>query len=261
MKRFLNLLSTGALTLALVLAVSSCEKKEPSYGLTTVSVVTASGQSYNFTIDQTALKADNTADPVPIYTQDAVLKSCTVNVAATLDAVIAYKGATVTSGVIEGVDMTSPLSITVSFEEWTKTYTVTMVKGEVSADLQKGVRMSADFTKTGLPSNLTDYDVVYNGGKFYMNSCTYEASATEGEAGTAHYDIYTSIDGINWSAVSSDLKVIGAVGARAVALDGKVYVIGGCKTWGKDVEGNDPETAEFWGMTDYKIHDLKVFTS
>ena len=157
--------------------------------------------------------------------------------------------------------MTSPLSITVSFEEWTKTYTVTMVKGEVSADLQKGVRMSADFTKTGLPSNLTDYDVVYNGGKFYMNSCTYEASATEGEAGTAHYDIYTSIDGINWSAVSSDLKVIGAVGARAVALDGKVYVIGGCKTWGKDVEGNDPETAEFWGMTDYKIHDLKVFTS
>ncbi len=258
MKKLFGFLSMIAIASVMMLSATSCEEKEPSYGLSSLSVTTVSGQSYNFTVDQTNLTVDNTSDPVSFLTQEADLKNCTVTFAATLDAVVTYNGATA-AGTLTGIDMTSPIRLTVSIDKWSKVYTVTLVKGEVSSDMKQGVRMSSNISATGIPSNLTDYDVVYLNGKFYMTTCGYNGPVGDATEGTGYYEVYSSINGVTWQKVSSNLSTVGAVGARAVVVNNKAYVIGGCRAWGNDVDGNAPEYELSWGMVSYTVHALRVY--
>lgn len=241
----------------MLFSATSCEEEEPTYGLTSLSLVTLSGQTYAFSIDQTLLVVDNTADPIPIYTQEADLKSCTINFTPTLDAVVSFGGTDLQTTTIEKVDVTAgPLKMKVTFGKWSKEYTINVVIAEVQEDLKKGVRMIADIRQGGVTADLTDYDVMYLNGKFYMNASGYVAADSLGT-----YRMYSSINGINWTIIESDTTSVGAVGARSVALDGKGYVIGGCRSWGLDVDGNSPETALSWGMLGYTVKHLKVFSS
>ena len=123
MKKLFGFLSMIAIASVMMLSATSCEEKEPSYGLSSLSVTTVSGQSYNFTVDQTNLTVDNTSDPVSFLTQEADLKNCTVTFAATLDAVVTYNGATA-AGTLTGIDMTSPIRLTVSIDKWSKVYKI-----------------------------------------------------------------------------------------------------------------------------------------
>ena len=240
MKRtFLTICAAASIFAAMLLA-ASCQEKEPSYGLTSVSLVTTAGQSYDFAIDQTALTVTNTSDPIPTLTQDVELKTATLKVASTLETTISVNGTAVTSGEAT-VDATGAITITVQYsEKWMKTYTVTVVKAEVSSDLSKGVKVTGDIRAGGIPSDVTGYDVVYMNGRFYMYASEYDGT-------NAKYTVFSSTNCTQWT--STGASSVGAVGSRAVVLGSKSYLMGGCRYWGKDEDGKDPElSGSGWGL-------------
>jgi hypothetical protein len=240
---------------------TSCSEEDPApvVGITAISVTPeGSSVSYNATITGTTAVVE-----VDGETTDEALANATVSAVATLGSAVYFNDEPVGAGVT--ADFTAPVTLVAKGADGKSVaYTVTVerVFGNVGMTIK-----SSRFN--GFPANLVDYDVTYFKGKFYAITAS---TTTEGEVVTEHYDLFSSVDGVNWvkvdyntitegvdlpNKVSAEGEVleekqegyvVGGEGARLLVHNDRMYVLGGARLKGQDIYGNAPEVMDWgWG--------------
>lgn len=274
MKKFLWILVA-----AVCMLTTSCSSDDDSTTTAAVGILTAkitpegSAVSYDCTVDHSKLTIDNTVNPVQWDVTDAALKQTTLTVTTTLGAT-AYAGSTaITSDGVE-IDATAPVSITVKDAAGnSKTYTLNVTRSETATGDDMIIKSS---TLKGLPqTGLLDYDMAYFNDRFY-------AAVTSLTDKVENYQLFTSDDGVNWTEVNYQTPVagltlpegqtayvIGGEGAHFATFGGKLYLMGGARTYGADKYGNASEGTDWgWGpikqlntWRSYSTSDGTTFTA
>ena len=150
------------------------------------------------------------------------------------------------------IDVTAPVTLQVSDAAGTTvTYTLNVVRATTASGDAVSIKSS---TFQGFPASATllDWDMAYFQDKFY-------AIVTSLDGTTENYQLFSSVDGVNWTEVAYQVStagvslpdtidgyVIGGEGARLAVLNDRMYVLGGARTQAADRFG---EAAELdWGM-------------
>lgn len=258
MKKFLSYLLIAVLTIG----ASSCSSSDddgPVVGISTVTLTPkGSAISYNALVSQATGTISNTDDPFAWDVTDAAIEQTTVKATATLGATVYCNGAVVpTDGVT--VDLNGK-SVTLEVKDESgkvsRSYTLTAVRS-TEAGTETMVIKSSQFQ--GFPSGVVFYDMVNFKGMFYAH-----VVSVDGE--TENYEIYNSVDGVNWNKVDyqcagADKFVVGGEGASIAVLNDKLFIIGGARSKGKDIYGNESETSEGWMGPEVRIKAFRVYSS
>lgn len=251
---------------AMCLLVSACSESENTDTTAAVGILSAkitpanSAVSYNCAVDQTTLKIYNTADPVQWDVTDACLQQTTLTVSTTLGGTAYYNGTAIGS---DGVVIDATKTITVEVKDGsgtTKSYTLTVTRSTEATGDDMVIKASAF---KGFPTGVIDYDMAYFNDRFYAH-----VVSVSGE--TENYQLFTSVDGVNWTEVNyqttttgitlpegQSAYVIGGEGAHFTVFNNKLYLIGGARTKGADKYGNEAETD--WGMA--TISDWRSYST
>lgn len=239
---------------------TSCSEDDPApvVGITAISVTPeGSAVSYNATITGTTAVVE-----VDGETTDEALANATVSAVATLGSAVYFNDEPVGAGVT--ADFTGAVTLVAKGADGKSVaYTVNVerVFGSVGMTIK-----SSRFN--GFPANVIDYDMTFFKGKFYaIVSSTTEEVKVEGEGEEAvevnvtveHYDLFSSVDGVNWVKVEYNVStegvtlpegqdgyVVGGEGARLVVHDGRLFVMGGSRLNGEDIYGNPSEMVDGW---------------
>lgn len=255
--RLLSLLVAAAVSVTLF---SACQKEDTSpFGITEMSLTMPNGRTVKCTVNQDALTIDNGNDPVetglpaPMY----IMK---VNYKATLETTVTYNGAPLQSGVTE-IDFSSPVVLEAK-KPGKKTdrkinYTVTVKSDANDKSETEGKKLNEDMTKAGFPA-CSYADVAVFKDEFY--AITAEFPSGTATTDPAYYRVYKSMDGISWTKVETNLKVIGGMGARLMVFKDKLWSFGGGRYYGTDEDGN-ASSAGWFGPTDYNIPEFFVYST
>ncbi|MBR1869701.1 MAG: exo-alpha-sialidase [Bacteroidales bacterium] len=255
MRNIAKTLLSAALLSVGVLLLSSCKKdKEDTFGILTASISLPSGQTFECAVDQKAFTITNEADPAEPGTADQFLVKITYT--ATIGTTVNYNGEPLQSGITE-VDLSSPAVIVAIKGGKEVTYTVTLAEDANDDSMTKGKRVNSDMTAAGFP-HCAWFDIAYFKGAFYAITSSYpDGTAAEN---TAYHNVYKSIDGISWTKVTTNIKVVGAFGAKLVVFKDKLYAVGGGYLYGKNEDEYGPEL--MWGMAGfYDIAELYIYSS
>ena len=264
MKKFQTMIMLALAAGAFVSCSDSDDDKTPVVGITSVSVTPAgSAKAYTCVIDQNTLKIENTNDSVEWDVMDANLKQAAILATGTLGTDV-YIG-TERVNTMTGIDVTSAVSLTVKDEKGnSKTYTLNVVKAKTAngADM---VNKSSAFQ--GFPTGLLDYDMCVFNGKIY-------AITTSLNGETENYQLFSSEDGIKWNEIDYKTDragvslpegqkgyVIGGEGARLAVFNGRMYVVGGARTFGADKYGNPADVSDGWNGPAKDIPTLQLFST
>lgn len=224
-----------------------------------------SALDYECDIDQAARKIENTNDSVDWLTTDAAMQQSVLKASATLGATVYYNGSPVsTDGVL--VDVTQPISIEARGASSTTTYVVNVVKANgPKAGEDAFAKKASNFV--GFPAGVIDYDIAYFDGKFF-------ATVTSLAGETEKYQMFSSVDGINWSEVAYKADVTGVVlpegqtsyviggeGARLFVFNDRLYVWGGARTKGADIYGNAAEIEDGWSGPAPTLKNFRLFST
>ena len=233
---------------------TSCSPDEevpaPAVGITEIKV-TPQGSAVSYTATITDLTA---VVGIPFDVTDAALGAATVEATPTLGTEVYYNNEPVGAGVV--VDLTSPVTLVAKgANDVANAYTLSVSR--VSSDGADMVIKSSKFL--GFPAGLYDYDVTYFNGKFYAITTALSGAGTENDPIIENYQLFSSADAINWSEVKYNTStvgvslpegqngyVIGGEGARLAVHKGRMYVLGGARTMGVDIYGNEAES--MWGV-------------
>lgn len=232
---------------------TSCEPEPdpaPAVGITEIKV-TPEGSAVSYTA---AISGFNAVVGIPADVEPAALDSATIEVTATMNTEIFYNNAVVVAGTV--VDLTQPVVLTAKGAGIENVYTLTAEPTEVAfGDM---ALKSSKFI--GFPEGLVDYDVTYFNDKFYAITTSVAEVVKDSIPSTVeYYQLLSSTNGINWSEVAYKTStegvvlpegqngyVIGGEGARLVVHNGRMYVLGGARTKGEDIYGNEAENS--YGM-------------
>lgn len=257
MKKLLSYLMVSVLALSLW-SCSSSDDDAPVVGIATVTLTPkGSAVSYNAIVSQATNTISNADDPFAWDVTDAAIEQTTVKATATLGATVYCNGAVLpTDGVtvdLNGKSVT--LEVKDASGKVSRAYTLTAVRS-TEAGSETMVIKSSQFQ--GFPSGVISYDMVNFKGMFYA----YVVSVN-GE--TENYEIYNSVDGVNWSKVDyqcagADKFLVGGEGASIAVLNDKLFVIGGIRTKGKDILGNEAEVSNGWLGPEPKVY-FRVYSS
>ncbi|MGN0282374.1 MAG: hypothetical protein ACI4B3_08755 [Prevotella sp.] len=249
MKKFAFMFVAALLTATFV-SCSDSDDAKPAIGITGVTVTPeGSPKSYNCIIDQATLTIENTNDSVDWDVIDATLKKTIVKATATIGGTVYVGTEAIGADGIE-VDATSSITLTVKDEiGQVVSYTLKVVKATTASgdDMIKKSSMLS-----GMPSGIVDYDVTVFNDKFY-------AFVTSVSGENENYQLFTSDNGLNWTEVEYKTDatgvtlpegqteyVIGGEGTRLQVFNGKLYVLGGSRTLGKDKYGNEANIESGW---------------
>lgn len=259
------LMIVAALTTATFVSCSDSDDEKPAIGITGVTVAPeGSAKAYNCVVDQTALTIENTNDSVDWDVIDATLTKTTVKATSTIGGTV-YVGTEVVGADGIVVDASSPVTLTVKDEiGQIKSYTLKVVKATTASGDDMLKKAS---TFNGLPANLVYYDMTVFNNKFYAYTVSLNGETEE-------YQLFSSENGLNWTEVAYKTDatgvnlpegqseyVIGGEGATLQVFNGKLYVLGGARSLGKDKFGNDNDAQEFWGMVMVNIPGWRAYST
>lgn len=224
-------------------------------GITSVTVKPeGSAKEYRCTPNQSTGIIENTSDRVDWDVTDASLTRTMVKVTATLNTVVYYNDQVIGADGLE-IDVKNSVTLTAKDNSGnTKVYTLNVVRA-TTASGETMVLKSSSFQ--GLPSNLLSFDMAYFKDKFYAIT-TSVTGADENKV--ENYQLFSSVDGLNWTEVAYQADVtgvnfadgqvndyvIGGEGARLAVFNDRMYVLGGARTQAPDKFGNAAENS--WGM-------------
>jgi len=240
MKRLSNFFVALAL-ISLPIAIFSCkdEKDDETIGLTSLKLVLSGGKSYDFVLNQTANTAVNSQDSLPSNTPDALLQTATVQYTTTLGAELYYSGAKVET--TTEIDFTGAVTLEVKKGSVNRTYTVSVVKATQDKSATEGEKLTSDVRLSGFPQKAIRYEVVYFNDKFYAAVVSYDATDDK-----SFYEIYSSVDGTQWTKVNTTPNSIGGVESRLVVFKDRLHLLSGGRFWGTDENGVPAEAVEDW---------------
>ena len=247
---------------------TSCEKEDPvapAVGITEIKV-TPEGSAVSYTA---AINGYDAVVAVPVDMLDAALAAATIEATPTMGSEVLYNNETIGAGVV--VDLTSPVTLIAKGTDGkTVAYTVTVTRAS-AADGNMLVKSSKFI---GFPAGLIDYDVTYFNNKFYAITTAVSGTGTEEDPMVEYYQLFSSTDGINWSEVKynastegvvlpegQDGYVIGGEGARLAVHNGRMYVLGGARTKGADIYGNEAELGDGWFGPSPEIRAWRSFST
>ena len=222
----------------------------PAVGITEIKV-TPEGSAVSYTA---AIEATNAVVAVSWDVTDAQLAAATIEATPTMGSEVFYNEQPVGAGIV--ADLTSPATLTAKGANGTTVaYTVTVTRSAA----EDGDMLVKSSKFIGFPEGLVDYDVTYFNNKFYAITTSVSGAGTEEDPIVENYQLFSSSDAINWSEVAynastegvalpegQDGYVIGGEGARLAVHNGRMYVLGGARTKGADIYGNEAE-ADDWG--------------
>ena len=239
-----------------IAGLSSCSDDDDDKlvsGVLSLSMKLEDGTGVDFYVDQTSNSIDNRYSQLGKYISDeewAQMEVVSIN--KTINTSIQYKGVEVMTGTI--VDFSNEVTFTAINGTNVKAYTLKVLVSEEESTNAQGVLITSDMTAGGLPAFL-DFDVAYFNDKFYMIGFTTPTDST------SKYEIYSSENARSWSKVETNIKSVGGLGAKLVAYNNKLYVIGGTKSWGTDEEGNEQEIMNNWGVVGPYIQARRIWSS
>lgn len=107
----------------------------------------------------------------------------------------------------------------------------------------------------GTAENVVWTDATVFNGKIFSLVVSLDKS---GEENVEKYELYNSEDGAAWTkveyTVDGEAGLIGGEGARLVVNNGKLYVLCGLRTMGKDVLGGDAEKSDWFGIIEPSLY-------
>lgn len=236
-----------------VLGFTSCSDDDdsaPAVGITSITV-TPEGSAVGYSATFAGLNA-TVGIPADVFSLET-LTNATVEATATMGTEVFYNGEAVGEGIV--IDLTKPVVLVAKGSGIENSYTLTVTPVEVSYG-----DMALKSTKfIGFPQGLVDYDVTFFNGKFYAITTAVTGAGSEEDPIIEHYQLFSSEDAINWTEVEyttstegvvlpegQDGYVVGGEGARLVVFNDRMYVLGGARTKGADIYGNEAES--MWGM-------------
>ena len=133
--------------------------------------------------------------------------------------------------------------VEVVYKDATRHYQMKLFVEQADHSETLGAKINTDMRMTGLPS-FNWYTSAWFKGQLYILGAHYPGGTLA--SATAYYELYSSPDGISWTKVDTNPRVIGGFGAKLIVYNDKLYVIGGGRNYGTDIDGNKPETSVTW---------------
>lgn len=260
-----NRISSMILCVALAASAAvsvSCQKeeKEDKFGILTMSLAMPNGQAIECVVNGDALTIDNSADPIEPGLPASML-DMTVTFTATIGTEVSCNGTSLVSGE-SVIDVSEPVTLVATKNGKSVNYTLTIVSDPNDKTETEGKKVTADMRQAGFP-DAAWYDIVMFKGAFWALTSSYPDGTAE--TNTAYYQVYKSLDGISWSKVNTNIKAVGAYGARLVVFGDKLFALGGGKYYGTDEDGVAPDLmygmANISGMFAYSSEDGENWTA
>ena len=230
------------------------------------ATVTPAGSAISYSCAPNGMVLENTNDSVQWDVSDAALANAVVTATPTLGCTVSYNGQAISEAGVT-IDVTSPVTLQVSDAAGTTvTYTLNVVRATTASGEAVSIKSS---TFQGFPASasLLDWDMAYFQDKFY-------AIVTSLDGTTENYQLFSSVDGVNWTEVayqvstagvslpdSIDGYVIGGEGARLAVLNDRMYVLGGARTKGADKYGNAAEVSDGWFGPSPSLSDWRSYST
>jgi len=238
-----KLLSGILLALVTIIVINSCKKNDIPYedvsGIITCRLQLPDGRVFDCTIDQAAKTICNDHDSILYGTSTTLMSKIKLLFTTTIGAKVTVNGSEISSGETD-VDLSKPITIKTQYNQALREYAMKVFVENTDHSQVSGAKINTDMRITGLPS-FNSYSAAYFNNKLYILGAYYpNGTAT---SGTAYYELYTSTDGCQWSKVATSPNVIGGFGAELAVLNGKMYAIGGCRLFGKDINGTAPDAS------------------
>lgn len=217
---------------------SSCEKEEIPYedcaGILSCKLQFEDGRVFECKVDQTNETISNSVDSIFFNVNRAYLKKMRIFLTNTRDAEITIEGTPVVSGETI-LDLSSGKQIVVSYKNVQKEYSLFALVEKLDHSKTSGNRINSDMTLTGLPI-FNYYSAAYFNGEYYIFGSRFpQGNSAEG---IAYYELYKSPDAGRWTKVDTNIAVMGGYGANLITVDDQLFLVGGMRLWGKDIEGN-----------------------
>ena len=230
------------------------------------ATVTPAGSAISYSCAPNGMVLENTNDSVQWDVSDAALANAVVTATPTLGCTVSYNGQAISEAGVT-IDVTSPVTLQVSDAAGTTvTYTLNVVRATTASGEAVSIKSS---TFQGFPASATllDWDMAYFQDKFY-------AIVTSLDGTTENYQLFSSVDGVNWTEVAYQVStagvslpdtidgyVIGGEGARLAVLNDRMYVLGGARTKGADKYGNAAEVSDGWFGPSPSLSDWRSYST
>lgn len=215
------------------------------------ATVTPAGSAISYTCEPTGTVLEN-RDSVRWDVSDAALANARISVRTTIGCTAYYNGQPISADSTV-IDVTAPVTLQVSNDATgaSATYTLKVVRA-TTASGEAMILQASSFQGFPAASSLIDWDMAYFNDKFY-------AIVTSLDGEMENYQLFSSLDGLNWQEVAYQTSlagtsvpdsvggyVIGGEGARLAVFKDKMYVLGGARTKGADKYGNAAEVSDGW---------------
>lgn len=230
---FLNIL----FLLIIAFCFSSCEKEEIPYedcaGILSCKLQFEDGRVFECKVDQTKETISNSLDSIFFNVNREYLKKIRIFFTNTRDAEITIGGNPAVSGETI-LDLSSSKQLFASYKNVQKEYSLFALVEKLDHSKTSGNKINSDMTLTGLPV-FNYYSAAYFNGEYYIFGSRFpQGNSAEG---TAYYELYKSPDAGKWTKVSTNIPVMGGYGANLIVVGEQLFLVGGMRLWGKDIEG------------------------
>ncbi len=245
-KTLSTLLSALAFASMTLLLVSSCQKNEIFYedasGILSCRLQLPDGRVFDCVVDQQGQTIANSQDSLLYGTGQSVLSQITPVFTTTLGAKVFVNGTEIKSGE-STVDLTAPVKIETRYNDAVREYNVRAFVEKKDHSQTSGAKINTDMRVTGLPA-FNSYSAVWFKNQLYILGAHYPGGTSA--TATAYYELYSSPDGGKWTKVETTPNVVGGFGAKLIALNNKLFAIGGMRAYGVDVNGVAKESSVGW---------------
>ena len=265
MKKSLWILGAALCMLGFAACSDDDEGTQAAVGILSATV-TPAGSAISYSCAPNGMVLENTNDSVQWDVSDAALANAVVTATPTLGCTVSYNGQAIPEAGVT-IDVTSPVTLQVSDAAGTTvTYTLNVVRATTASGEAVSIKSS---TFQGFPASasLLDWDMAYFQDKFY-------AIVTSLDGTTENYQLFSSVDGVNWTEVAYQVStagvslpdtidgyVIGGEGARLAVLNDRMYVLGGARTKGADKYGNAAEVSDGWFGPSPSLSDWRSYST
>lgn len=232
----------NSLTLYFVMFIfitfSSCEKEEIFYeevaGVLSCKLQFEDNRVFECQVEQSNGIISNSVDSIFFDVNREYLKKMRLVFTKTRGAQLSIDGVALESGKTI-VDLSSERQIVTSYNNVRKEYSISALVEKVDHSKTSGNRINADMTLTGLPV-FNYYSATYFKEEYYV----FGARFPQGKSaeGTAYYELYKSPDAGRWEKIETNIPVMGGFGANLIVANEQLFLVGGMRLWGTDVEGN-----------------------
>lgn len=242
--------SVFILLATVVAAFTACsddeDKKEQAVGIVS-GTITPMGSTVSYKlVPKDNATIENTNDSLAWDVTESALSEAVLKVTPTLETTVSYNGKEVGADGVT-VNANNPVTLQVKGSSGkTVTYKLNVVRAK---NLKEGL-VKKSSAMPGAVNGAVWQDVVSFKGKFYALVVSAKATGEKKGEGEEHYQLFSSINGIDWQevnyAVLPKQDVIGGEGARLVVFSDKLYVLGGIRTLGADKYGIPAEIEDGW---------------